>query len=246
MIGYLRLQVVSALRDPRYLMLAVVAPIGFYLLFSSLFGQQTATPGVKVQVALIVSMSVFGAMWAVLSATGPRIAQECSVGWLRQLKLLPVRPSAVLMGRLLAALALAVAAPAIVLVFLTGAIVHGVSLSAGRWVALLAVIWLGMIPVGALGLVIGYAADAEVAFGIVYGLYMVLAALGGLWMPMSILPSGLQTIGKLLPSYRAADIGWRVLAGRPIDVSSVLILAGWTVLCALLALVFASRTARSR
>jgi ABC-2 type transport system permease protein len=244
MIGYLRLQVVSVLRDPRYLMLAVVAPIGFYLLFSSLFGQEVGAGGLKAQVLMIVSMSVFGAMWAVLSATGPRIAQERSIGWLRQLKLLPVHPGAVLAGRLLAALA--VAAPAIVLVFLTGVIAHGVSLSAGRWIVLLAVIWLGMIPVGALGLVIGYAANAEVAFGIVYGLYMVLAALGGLWMPMSILPSGLQTIGKLLPSYRAADIGWRVLSGRPIDFSSVLLLAAWTVICTLLALFFASRTSRSR
>jgi ABC-2 type transport system permease protein len=244
MIGYLRLQVVSALRDPRYLMLAIVAPIGFYLLFSSLFGQEVGAGGLKAQVLMIVSMSVFGAMWAVLSATGPRIAQERSIGWLRQLKLLPVHPGAVLAGRLLAALA--VAAPAIVLVFLTGVIAHGVSLSAGRWIVLLAVIWLGMIPVGALGLVIGYAANAEVAFGIVYGLYMVLAALGGLWMPMSILPSGLQTIGKLLPSYRAADIGWRVLSGRPIDFSSVLLLAAWTVICTLLALFFASRTSRSR
>src|SRR5215469_11861700 len=229
MIGYLRLQVLSAVRDPRYLMLAVAAPIGFYLLFSALFGQDTdpVAGGVKAQVLMIVSMSVFGAMWAVLSATGPRVAQERSVGWLRQLRLLPVRSPAILAGRLLAALV--VAGPAIVLVFITGAIAHGVSMEAWRWALLLAVIWLGIVPVGALGLVIGYAADAEVAFGIVYGLYMVLAALGGLWMPISILPGGLQTIGKLLPSYRAADIGWRILAGRSIDVSSVLILIGWTV-----------------
>src|SRR5215469_10201710 len=227
MIGYLRLQVLSAVRDPRYLMLAVVAPVGFYLLFSTLFGQETGAGGLKVQVLMIVSMSIFGAMWAVLSATGPRIAQERSIGWLRQLRLLPVRSSAILTGRLLSALV--VAGPAIVLVFITGAIAHGVSMEGWRWLALLAVIWMGIVPVGALGLVIGYAADAEVAFGIVYGLYMVLAALGGLWMPMSILPSSLQTIGKLLPSYRVADIGWRILAGRSIDVSSVLILIGWTV-----------------
>jgi ABC-2 type transport system permease protein len=244
MIGYLRLQVLSAVRDPRYLMLAVVAPIGFYLLFSTLFGQEMGAGGLKVQVLLIVSMSVFGAMWAVLSATGPRIAQERSIGWLRQLKLLPVRPSAVIIGRLLAAMV--IAGPAIVLVFLTGALAHGVSMEAWRWLALLAVIWIGVVPVGALGLVIGYAADAEVAFGIIYGLYMVLAALGGLWMPMSILPSGLQAIGKLLPSYRAADIGWSILAGRSIDLSSVLILIGWTVVCSLLALFFSARTARSR
>jgi ABC-2 type transport system permease protein len=243
-IGYLRLQVLSAVRDPRYLMLAVTAPVGFYLLFSALFGQTIGPNGVKAQVLMIVSMSVFGAMWAVLSATGPRVAQERSIGWLRQLRLLPVRAPAVLTGRLLAALL--IAGPAIVLVFITGAIAHGVSMEAWRWALLLAVIWIGIVPVGALGLVIGYAADAEVAFGIVYGLYMVLAALGGLWMPITMLPSGLQTIGKLLPSYRLADIGWRILEGSAIDFSSVLILAAWTAGCALLALVFASRTVRSR
>lgn len=244
MIGYLRLQVLSALRDPRYVMLAIVAPIGFYLLFSSLFGQETGAGGIQTQVALVVSMAVFGAMWAVLSATGPRIAQERSIGWLRQLRLLPVRSPAILTGRLLAALL--VAGPAIALVFLTGALTHGVHMEAWRWAALLAVIWIGVVPVGALGLLIGYAADEGIAFGIVYGLYMVLAALGGLWMPMSILPAGLQTVGKLLPSYRAADIGWRILAGRSIDFNSVLILLGWTVACALLALFFSARTARAR
>jgi ABC-2 type transport system permease protein len=244
MIGYLRLQVLSAVRDPRYLMLAVAAPVGFYLLFSALFGQDAGPNGVKAQVLMIVSMGVFGAMWAVLSATGPRVAQERSIGWLRQLKLLPVRSPAILTGRLLAALL--IAGPAIVLVFITGAIAHGISMEAWRWLLLLAVLWIGVVPVGALGLVIGYAVDAEVAFGIVYGLYMVLAALGGLWMPMSILPSGLQTIGKLLPSYRAADIGWRILEGASIDFNSVLILLAWTAGCAVLALFFASRTARSR
>jgi ABC-2 type transport system permease protein len=242
--GYLRLQVLSALRDARYLMLAIVAPIGFYLLFSSLFGQETGAGGLQTQVALTVSMAVFGAMWAVLSATGPRIAQERSIGWLRQLRLLPVRAHAILTGRLLSALV--VAGPAIVLVFLTGALVHGVALEAWRWVALLVVIWIGVVPVGVLGLVVGYAADAEIAFGLVYGLYMVLAALGGLWMPMSMLPAGLQMVGKLLPSYRAADLGWRILAGRSLDFVSVLILVAWTILFSLLALFFSGRRARSR
>ena len=47
MTGYLRLEVLSALRDPRYIMLAIVAPIGFYLLFSALFGQETGAGGIR-------------------------------------------------------------------------------------------------------------------------------------------------------------------------------------------------------
>jgi ABC-2 type transport system permease protein len=52
-----------ALRDSRYIVLALVAPVGFYLLFSTLFGGPDAGPNaVTVQVGLMVSMSVFGAM----------------------------------------------------------------------------------------------------------------------------------------------------------------------------------------
>jgi ABC-2 type transport system permease protein len=244
MIGYLRLEVMRSLRDPRYLLLAVAAPIGFYLLFSALFGQEPGVAGISTTVALMVSMGVYGAMWAVLSATGPRIAQDRSVGWLRQLRLLPVRPNAILTARLLAALLLA--GPALALVFVTAVVSHGVQLDAWRWLALLAVLWVGIIPIGALGLAIGYATDADSAFGVLYGLYMVLAALGGLWMPISILPAGLQTIGKLLPSYRAADLGWRLVAGRTIDFSSVLLLAAWAIFFGLLALYFAGRRARAR
>src|SRR5258708_206823 len=242
--GYLRLEVARAVRDPKYVILAVVAPIGFYLLFWALFGGEPGANGLLTQVALMVSMGVFGAMWAVLSATGPRSAQERSVGWLRQLRLLPVRSRDVLTGRLLAAMLLA--GPALVLVFATAAAVHGVTLDAWRWVALLGLLWIGVLPVAALGIAIGYATGADAAFGLLYGLYQVLAALGGLWMPLSMLPTGLQTVGKLLPSYRAADLGWRLIAGQAVDPASVLILCGWAALFSLAALFFASRGSRSR
>lgn len=242
MSGYLRLEVARALRDPKYIILAVVAPIGFYLLFTNLFGQDTSN-GLSGNLALMVSMGVYGAMWAVLSATGPRIAQERSIGWLLQLRLLPVRASSVLLARLLAAVILA--GPAIALVFLTAVLVHGISLTAGQWVALLVALWLAVLPVALLGIVIGYAAGADAAFGVIYGLYTVLAALGGLWMPISMLPSGLQTMGKLLPSYNAADLGWRIESGHAVTSSSVLILATWALLLSLLALVYARRRARA-
>ncbi|MFI5271923.1 MAG: ABC transporter permease [Ktedonobacterales bacterium] len=244
MIGYLRLEITRSLRDPRYLLLAIAAPIGFYLLFSALFGKYQDSNGVSTTVLLMVSMGVYGAMWAVLSATGPRIAQDRSVGWLRQLRLLPVRSNAVLTARLLAAVLLA--GPALALVFVTAVLTHGVTLDGWRWLVLLAVLWIGIVPIGALGLAIGYATDADSAFGVLYGLYMVLAALGGLWMPLSILPSGLQTIGKLLPSYRAAELGWRLVGKVGLDFGGVLILAAWLLILGLLALFFAARRTRSR
>jgi ABC-2 type transport system permease protein len=246
MIGYLRLELMRGLRDPRYLVLALVAPVGFYLLFTNLFGaaQGAGANGLPAPVGAMVSMAMFGAMWAVLSATSPRIAQERSIGWLRQLRLLPVRAQSVLTARLIAAVVLA--GPALVLVFVTAAIDHGVTLDAWRWVVLLALLWLGAAPIALLGIALGYATDADSAFTITYGLNLVLAALGGLWMPISVLPTGLQTIGKLLPSYQAANLGWHIVGGQAVELSNVLALVAWAAVLSLLALFFAGRVARGR
>lgn len=243
MIGYLRLEVMRTLRDARYLVLALIAPVGFYLLFAGLDGQEVSS-GIQVKVALMVSLSVFGAMWALMQATGPRIAQDRGIGWLRQLRLLPVRSNAILMARLLAAMVLAV--PALVLVFVVAMLTHGVQLDAWRWVVLFFLLWLGAAPFAFLGLAVGYALGAEVAFGVLYVLDLMLGALGGLWMPLSVFPTGFQTVGKLLPSYRAASLGWRLVAGQAVDFSSVAILIAWTAVFCLLAVFFAARTPRSR
>ena len=243
MIGYLRLEVLRSLRDPRYLILALIAPVGFYLLFAGLYGSQVSG-GLTTQVALMVSLAVFGAMWAVMLATGPRIAQDRGIGWQRQLQLLPISPRAILLARLLAAILLAL--PAIALMLLTAVITHGVSLDAGQWVALTLLVWLGSIPFAVLGIAIGYATSGEIAFGLLYGLNLVLAALGGLWFPISIFPSGLQTFSKLTPSYRAADLGWHVVGGRALDFTSVLILLAWLAIFCLIALFLATRVPRTR
>lgn len=243
MVGYLRLEVARSLRDVRFLVLALVAPVGFYLLFAGLFGGGSAGT-ITVAAALMVAMAVYGAMYAVMLATGPRIAQDRGIGWLRQLRLLPVRPNSVLVARLLAALALAV--PVLALVMLTAVLTHGIRLDAGQWIALTIVLWLTAIPFAVLGSAIGYAMGAEAAFGVLYALGVVLSALGGLWMPITMFPTGLQTAGKLLPTYRAADLGIRVVAGKPLDFSDMLILLAWTVIFCLLALYFTARVPRSR
>jgi len=79
----LRLELVRMLRDPRFTALGVLAPIGFYLLFATLFGGQPTKPGeLKGTVEIMVAMSAYGGIWAVLSSTAPRIAQERETGWL--------------------------------------------------------------------------------------------------------------------------------------------------------------------
>ena len=123
MTGFIALEMRRSLRDIRYLVIAVAMPIGLYLLFTGLFGAHgQRAQGLPQPVELMIAMIAYGAMWAVFSATGPRIAHERAIGWTRQLRVTPLSAVSALSGKL--ATALAAALPAMVLVALTAVASH--------------------------------------------------------------------------------------------------------------------------
>jgi len=235
MTGFLTLELRRSLRDVRYLVIAVALPIGLYLLFAGLFGSHGQLAlGLPQPTELMVAMVAYGAMWAVFSATGPRIAHERAIGWTRQLRVTPLSPASALSGKLVTALAAAL--PAMVLVALTAVVSHHVQLSAAQWLGLLAAMWAGVLPLALLGLAIGYLAGDEVAFPLTKALYFALGALGGLWMPPSVMPHAMQDIGQALPSDAVAELGWRIAGGQASVFKAVLVLAAWTLGSGLVAL----------
>ncbi|RAN71867.1 hypothetical protein B5P43_33610 [Bacillus sp. SRB_336] len=223
---FLRLEIVRMLRDPKYLALAVLAPIGFYLLFATLFGGGPAQPGeLKGTVEIMVAMAAYGAIWAVLSTTAPRIAEERQIGWLQQLRAMPVPTWQVLGAKVLASVATAL--PAIILVCATAALAKGVTLAPGQWLALAAAMWAGSAVFATLGLAIGYALGADSAYPVSYGLYMAMSAMGGLWVPPAILPAAMAGFAHALPTYQLADLGWRIAAGQLPTLSGIAVLTAW-------------------
>ena len=235
MTGFLALELRRSLRDVRYLVIAVAMPIGLYLLFTGLFGAHgQRAQGLPQPVELMIAMIAYGAMWAVFSATGPRIAHERAIGWTRQLLVTPLRPAAALSGKLVTALAAAL--PAIALVALTAVLSHHVQLSAAQWLAILGTMWAGMLPLALLGLAIGYLAGDDIAFPLTMALYFALGALGGLWMPLSTMPHLMQDIARFLPSNAVAELGWRTAGGQASVPTAVLVLTAGTLGTALAAL----------
>jgi len=226
MTGFLALELRRSLRDVRYLIIAVAMPIGLYLLFAGLFGANgQRAQGLRQPVELMVAMIAYGAIWAVFSATGPRIAHERAIGWTRQLRVTPLSPAAALSGKLVTALAAAL--PAMALVGVTAVLSHHVQLSAAQWLALLAAMWAGVLPLALLGLAIGYIAGDEIAFPLIMALYFALGALGGLWIPLSTMPHAIQDLGQALPSNGVAELGWRIAGGQASAPKAVLVLTAW-------------------
>jgi ABC-2 type transport system ATP-binding protein len=225
---YLWLEIVRTLRDSRYVVLVLGAPVGFYLLFAEIFSGQSVLPGeLPSSVELMVSMATFGAMWGALSATAPRLARDRERGWLDVLRVTPLSAASVLAARICAGLVAPV--PAIIAVGVTARLAHGVQLSAGQWAAGLAALWIGTLPFVILGIAIGTLTDSATAYGVTLGLYIGLAALGGLWVPPANFPSALLHVAQVLPSYNQAELGWHIAANKAPSGTSVLVLAAWTV-----------------
>ncbi len=227
MTGFLRLELGRSLRDPRYLVLAIAAPVGFYLLFASIFtGRGTSEGQLPAQVEIMVAMAAFGAMWGALSATAPRLARDRESGWLRALDVTPLTAGRVLAARIVAGVM--VALPAIIAVAVTAVLAHHVTLEAWQWAAGLGLLWAGTLPFVALGIVIGSLTSSTTAYALTTALYFAMAALGGLWVPPAQFSPVLRHLAATLPSYNLADLGWRVAGGSAPSLRAGLILAGWT------------------
>ncbi len=243
--AYLRLETLRTLRDPLYLCLAIAAPIGFYLLFSGLFGSSPHAPGtLPGNVQIMIPLAVYGGIWACLVATGPHIASERSGGWLRYLSLLPIAPWKIVVGRALVAIMLA--APAMLLVYGTGVVARGVRLSAEEWALTILLTWVGVWPFALVGIILGYVTTETTTFGVTYGFFTALTTVGGLTIPPAIMPGAMFSIAKVLPTYHAANLGWRVANGQPVTLTSVVNLLVWTVIFLALVALIAARPWRMR
>ncbi|HEV8401831.1 MAG TPA: ABC transporter permease [Candidatus Limnocylindrales bacterium] len=226
--AFVTIEIRRALRNRRYVMFSVAFPTGFYLLYTGVLASgasaDSAIDGTTWGAYFMVSMATYAAMVAALSGAIV-IARERSSGWTRQLRVTPLPAAGYVAGKLV--VAYVVTLPAIAAVVIAGIAVDHVSLSAVALVQMFLSIAIGVLPFAALGLLIGYLFDADSAQGAMMVSLFGLAILGGLWAPISSFPDTLATIGRMLPSFRLADLGRDAIAGRGPDLADILVLAAY-------------------
>jgi ABC-2 type transport system permease protein len=224
MIAFLQFEIVRALRNVRFLIMLIAFPVLLYLIYAK---QHGTSQGLTVATLLLVSLAVYSGMGSAMFASGPQLARERHNGWMRQLRISPISTPDWFAAKLVQSILMIIPGLAVLAVL---AVTYGhVHLAAGRLGVLAVVLVLGAIPFCALGLVIGLTFDSQTAQVAQMITLLVLAFLGGIFISWSSLPSGMQTIGKILPSYHLAQLGWNAAAGRPLGLSHVAVLAAWTV-----------------
>ncbi|WP_327291346.1 ABC transporter permease [Streptomyces sp. NBC_01198] len=242
MIEYVRLEVRRTLRDTGFVIVGVATPLMMYLLFTNLGTGDSSQDKMDYARFSMIGMAAYGALGAAL-AVGPGVAEDKGRGWLRQLRVTPLTPLQVVLGRALTAGVTVL--PAIVTVFTAGALVNGVRLAVWQWAAAAGLMWLGTIPFTLLGLGNGYGLTAQTTGVVSMVSMMGLSVIGGLWIPVEVFPRWLAAVSRWTPTNRFGDLGWSVLDHRAPGLGTVGVLGLWLVLFAGYAVFAYRRSART-
>ncbi|MFF1961101.1 ABC transporter permease [Streptomyces sp. NPDC058220] len=237
---YITLEVRRTLRDPGFVIFGAGMPVLMYLLFTNIGG--AGADAAEWRTASMVGMAAYGALGAAVG-TGTGIAEDKSLGWLRQLRITPMSPRRVVLGRAISSSVTVL--PALLAVLVAGGLVNGVRLALWQWAALTALLWAGALPFTLLGIGNGYRLSAQTTGVVNVGCLMGMSVIGGLWFPVEAFPGWLAALARYTPANRFADLGWSTTAGTAPSATTVVVLAGWLLVFGSYAVSSYRRSART-
>jgi ABC-2 type transport system permease protein len=226
---FLRLEIRRLLRNRRTLIFTLVMPAAFFLLFGGLSEANQHQPSGhgNVSAYLMISFAVYGSMLA-NTAAGASVAVERALGWSRQLRLTPLNPLAYMVTKVLTAMV--VGAVSVGIVYAIGALSGAVQMPTYAWIVSGVVAWACAIVFAAFGLFIGYLVPSENVMQLLGPALALLALLGGIFVPLSVLNHTLRTLATYTPAYGVGKLARAALLGDGGYTGAVVNVLVWTAL----------------
>ncbi|UFU14682.1 ABC transporter permease [Curtobacterium sp. C1] len=231
-IRYVLLETRRQLRNVKAMVFTFAIPVVMLLVFGAAYGGQVdPVTHLPFLVVTTLQMTAYGAMMAALSQAFSLVTER-SIGWNRQLRVTPLSGWAFLVSKLVAAMAFS--AVSVVITFAIAILGMHASLGAGHWAAAGLGIWAGVVPFALIAILVGQFAKPAYAQPMFMVVFMGLSILGGLWVPLSVMPAWMGSIAHLLPSYWLNRIGQMGAGatGSAGMTEPALVLVGWTVVLA--------------
>lgn len=192
-------EIIKSARMPQFIIPTIALPPAFYALFALAMGQGST----EVATRTLATFGVFAVMGPALFGFGANIAAERESGQLELKRLSPMPAGAQIAAKVAATTVFSLVSFA--LLYSLG-IVGGVNLGPDQWTMLAAVHTLAIIPFALIGLGIGYRLGQKGAIAVANIVFLAMAVLGGLWMPIAVLPQAMQAFAWALPSYHLGEI----------------------------------------
>jgi ABC-2 type transport system permease protein len=211
------------LRTPSFALPVLLFPALFYTLFGLVLNRADGGGAARY---LLATYGVFGIMGAGLFGFGVVVAMERERGFLAYKRALPMPPGAYLFAKMAMAMLFSLLISAVLGALAAG--FGGVSLLPWQWLALLAINVVGVLPFCALGLFVGTLVGGQGAPAVLNLLYLPMAFLSGLWLPLTMLPPVFASMAPAWPPYHLSQVALRVVGmhdGSPLLVHVAVLVA---------------------
>jgi ABC-2 type transport system permease protein len=226
----LRIEVRRLTRNRRTVIISIVAPVVFFLLFGLNKAYDSLREGHgNVAAFVMISLALYGAVIAT-SFGGAMVSMERAQGWSRQLRLTPLSPVAYVVIKVLTALVLG--ACSVAAVYIVGAITNKASMPTYLWIVTGLCVWIGSLLFAAFGLFLGYLLPAENVLQLLGLILALLSFAGGLFIPVSQFASGVQDVARWTPLYGLNQLVHTPLLGNGVDWTWVVNVLAWLIIFA--------------
>ncbi len=202
------------LRTPAFAVPTLLFPPMFYLLFGLLLNRGNDAAAHY----LFATYSIFGVMAPGLFGFGVGVAIERERGWLALKRVAPMPPGAYLAAKM--AMAMLFAGITYLVLACMAAGLGGIRMDAAQWLLLGVISVLGVLPFCALGLLVGSRVNASAAPAVINFIYLPMAFLSGLWMPLTMLPAFISQIAPLWPAYHLAQLALGVVGSTALGTTA--------------------------
>jgi ABC-2 type transport system permease protein len=231
-IRYFGLEMLRQLRNTRNLVFTFAVPVVMLLIFGGAYGSEyDSATHLQWIIVTTVQMAGYGAMMAALSQAFT-IVNERAVGWNRQLRITPLSGTGYLVTKVAAALAVGLVS--MIIVCAVSVIFLHAHLSVAGWLMAGLGLWIGIIPFALIAILIGQFAKPEFAQPLFMVTFLGLSILGGLWVPLDILPTWVSNVAQIVPSYWLNKLGQMGASLSGNALTPALVLAAWTIVLAVL------------
>lgn len=193
------------LREPAFGVPVIAFPAFFYLLFGVALNRGSAGAAEY----LLATYGVFGVMGAAMFGFGVTVATDREQGFLQLKRALPTPPGAMLLAKMVMAMIFAAIISLVLALLAWG--VAGVRLAPSQWMLLLVVNVLGGAPFATIGMYVGTRVSGNAAPALLNVLYLPMAFLSGLWLPLTMLPAIFGKLAMAWPAYHLGQIALKVV-----------------------------------
>ncbi|MCP0886577.1 ABC transporter permease [Ligilactobacillus sp. WILCCON 0076] len=216
------------IRNFSFLFFSLLMPAGFYLLFTKVMITGTGTEVQKFQLTYMGSMIIYSGIISAIFGIASLLKTDRDKGFLCFLQLTPHKTKyyyfSIYMLIILLNLVASIVLQMIAVVF------NGVKINFTQVLQCMLIVVIGQLPMVLLGTCLSYLKKQETLNVVSNVIVFPLAIVSGLWWPLSVMPTWLQKIGQVMPTFFANDLLSEVLLGEKLKLTNFIGMIIWIVL----------------